>query len=206
MGHVGKMIRWTRTGGREGMPVVVSFYTGGLYARDAYELARSCDAHGLDYDIRQVPDLRDWRRNTSFKPTFLREVAAEYPRRALLWLDADARVRKDPCLFDGFRADLAYHALGGHHALSGTVFLGAGPRRDEFLARWQAECAVAAYVLDQEAMEKAAKALGIQNAGLPVEYTWIWDFDGGERAKPVEAIIDRPVIEHMQASRWARNR
>src|SRR5580693_3149582 len=92
--------RWAGVGDPT-LPLVVSFFTPGFYAREAWELMRSCQAVDLAYEIEELPNLGDWLSNVNRKPEFLLRKHAEHPTRSLLWLDADSRVRRVPRLFRG---------------------------------------------------------------------------------------------------------
>lgn len=189
-------------------PVFASFFTDAFYLREAWDLVRSLQEHGLDYCVREVPDLRSWGSNTNHKPQFLLALDEEFPARPLVWLDADARVRRPPDLLCCLVEDqLAYHTwrgpLGRHGACSGTVFLAPGEWRQRFLREWDAACRQASeHVWDQESMALAEKRLGIQHRELPQEYCWIFDLSQGtQRPTPGRELV---VIEHMQASRWRK--
>ncbi len=189
------------------MPLVVSYFTDAFYQRDAFELARSCQRFALDMAIEQVRDLGSWEKNTSFKPRFLLEKHEQYPDRNLLWLDADARVRKTPFLLRKLSFDLSYYHIESPHrqALSGTVFLGNGDMRAPFLREWILKTELNPDKNDQACMELARKEMPeeFRFIELPAEYCWIFDFNGTELVDKLTTKSD-PVIEHMQSSRWAK--
>lgn len=197
---------WRGEGSSE-LPLVVSYFTDADYLREAWELARSCQAHGLAYEIVGLADRGGWRENTNAKPTFLLEASKRHPDRALLWLDADARVRKSPELFRKLGAEIAYRTWHKRPA-SGTVFLAPGARRDWILERWIASVERDTFATDQVCMGRAVAALGIEHYELPVEYCWIYDFTttGAKVEDPWPAAEDGAVIEHMQASRFKRKK
>lgn len=181
------------------MPVVVSFYTDDFYKREAFELVRTCQAFGLDYDVRQVSHQGSWAANTNVKPFFLRDMAACYPARNLLWLDADARVRQLPVLFDGLPLPVAFHRWLGKHPASGTVFL--GPGCGALLTAWIEEVQLHPARTDQVCLGDAVAATGTHEGALPESYCYIYDFHSDE--PDPDAIV---VIEHMQASRWTKKK
>src|SRR5580693_2565561 len=122
--------RWHKVfGAHPEYPMVVSFYTDAFYLREAFELARSCEALQLDYDINQVRPEGSWARNTNLKPSFLQQMSLRYPDRAIVWLDADARVRALPTDFPRIISPVAYHVFKGREVLSGTVLLKEGALR-----------------------------------------------------------------------------
>lgn len=185
-----------------GYPKVVSYHTSAFYARDAFQLARTCLLHGLAYSIESVSDLGSWAKNTSHKPTFLRRKHDEDPDRNLLWVDADARIWCRPDQLSCIEATIGYHRWKGREALSGTVYLG---NHDGMLGAlldaWIAECAKFPHATDQVCMERAvAKVPGATFRELPVELCSIFDGVGQLRA-PEE---NHPTIEHFQSSRFTK--
>ncbi len=191
------------------MPVFVSYFTDQFYLKEAFDLARSLQAFNLDYDIREVPNTGSWEGNTNHKPAFLIKMAREYPDQAIVWLDADARVRKMPGLFaEGcINATIAYHCFkrpgGAPGALSGTVYLAAGDERMTILKEWAAEVIRSPNDTDQRCMETAVRRIGAKWVELPEAYCWIYDLAQGLHQAPDPAKA-RPVIEHLQASRWRK--
>lgn len=199
---------WSRLGvSKPEMPVLISYYTNAFYGREAFELARTCQSFPLDYHISRVLwDKGGWVEGTNYKPTHLLKMSKRFPDRAICWVDADARVRRYPDLLGRIGAPIAYHTWPGLHgsrpgALSGTVLLGTGPQRDALLQEWMEEVRKNPNVTDQVCMERAVVKLGTRHKELPVEYVWIFDL-AGETPNPTPN--PEIVIEHMQASRWAR--
>ena len=196
------------------LPLVVSYYTSDLYKREAYQLAASCFDHGLDYLIECVEDQAPpsataharWLANTNHKPFHLAAVSARYPERALLWLDADARVRMQPHSLEGLKAVVAYVTRIRplpQQPNSGTVYLGSGPRRDDLLKAWCAEVTADRTATDQVCLGRAVARCGLQHYELPREYCAIYDLDVDGNHLSMDPT--RPaVIQHMQASRITR--
>lgn len=182
-------------GGNIHYPTVVSFHTGGFYERDAFELVRSCQLFHVPYHVEAVKDLGTWTKNTKYKPQHLLNVESQFPG-AILWLDADARVRSAPHLLWNLTSRVAYCKLDGRRANSGTVYLHPEGRRD-FLLRWHEKSSTVGDS-DQESLGMIAPDAGT----LPSEYCWIYDFKDGKKDVPDPDA--RPVIEHMQASRWTK--
>lgn len=180
-------------------PIIVSYYTSPFYQREAFELARSCQRFSMDYHIEGVPDLGSWIANTNHKPAFLMRIDQTYPDRNIVWVDADGRIRQYPTLFNGLSVDVAFHSWRGKTVASGTVFLRAGEARGRALRAWLGEVLKSPMATDQVCLGRAIKH-NFDLGELPVEYCWIYDH--------VEVSPDNsnPVIEHMQASRWAKRR
>lgn len=116
----------------------------------------------------------------------------EHPGRPIVWLDADARVRRPPSLFDSLDCDVAAHWKDGEELLSGTLYIGANDTATELLQEWLTDCQSNPGEWDQRCLQavlNSSRRFRIQT--LPADYTAI--FDAG--------MSDHPVIEHLQASR-----
>ena len=65
---------------------------------------------------------------------------AEFPDEGLLWVDADARVYRNPFEYlESLQCDIGFHLLRGKELLSGTLWLPAGENRQRILEAWHAE-------------------------------------------------------------------
>ena len=201
---------WTSDEPGNPLPLVVSFFTRGFYEREAFDLARSCQLLGVPFRIECVSDLGGWESNTNHKPTHLKRLHAELPGRAMVWIDADARFRRVPTLLMApipGGAVVGYRTIRGRPA-SGTVLLPVHKRRGELLEKWEEVVRNHPNATDQVCLGWAVSALMLPHVELPAEYCWIYDFTRANRRKPDPSPTDgeEPVIEHMQASRWARKR
>ena len=198
---------WGRVSGAQtSMPIVVSYFTDAFYQREAFELTRTCQAFALDYMVERIEDAGSWIGNTNQKPFFLRRMHAQLMDRALLWLDADARIRRFPKLLMSLNVPIAYHTwVDGHFPASGTVYLQAGPQRGLLLDEWCRQVEQGPTLTDQICMGRAVDNLSMSHGELPQDYCWI--FDHGEDGRSVRTLDPRtyPVIEHMQASRYAKD-
>lgn len=180
-------------------PLFVTFYTeGSPYAGEAITLGETCATFGLPFERHPMPSRGSWARNCNAKPTFLREMMVRHEGRPLVWLDADARVRRLPVAFDAcveMGTDFAAHWRYGQELLSGTMYWGGGPRSWELLRLWLAECEQHPETWDQRNLQAVIErgVPGLRVERLPETYTAI--FDAG---------VPDPVIEHMQASRRLR--
>lgn len=170
----------------------VSFFSGPGYDIEARELVKTLDRFGLPHDVREAPDAGTWELNCGRKPTFLLQMRREHPGESLVWLDADARVRRSPDLFRSLDCDIAAHWRDGVELLSGTLFIGSGETAGELLEAWRDECTANPHEWDQKCLQRLVEgSRRWRMQTLPAEYTAI--FDAG--------MSDDPVIEHMQASR-----
>lgn len=176
-------------------PLFISFYTEGTaYEGEAMLLERSARDMGLDITIRPMPNLGKWELNCGQKPAFIKSMMAENPTRPVVWVDADARFRKRPVLFDTLDCDFAAHWRYGSELLSGTMYFGPTDGALSILNRWTAAQSLMPMKWDQQVLQ------GVIDAGwgerwrierLPAEYTAIFD----------ARMCDEPVIRHEQASR-----
>lgn len=175
-------------------PLFCSFFTP-AYADEAAELAASLDRFDLAAVISAVPDLGSWQANTRHKPTFLRSMREKYPRRPLVWLDADARVVRKPSLEWLEAYDLGVHYFGGRELASGTVYLGPSHESYELCRRWEWRCERQPELSDQQALQVEAEAMpGLAVFKLPASLCFIDGLSEG----------CEPVIFHRQASRVLR--
>jgi hypothetical protein len=178
-------------------PVIVSFYTVGTAyeaeAREMEETARTC---GFATDVRGVPNLGSWVANCAMKPAYIRDRMQDHPGRPIVWLDADARIRRYPSLFNELAVDFACHFRHGAELLSGTLYFGPTAKARALVETWTEAQLRAPGAWDQKALQSvieggAVEGLTIQH--LPASYTAI--FDGNMCPE------DEWVISHHQASR-----
>jgi hypothetical protein len=91
------------------LPVVVSFYAGADYYRQAAESLRAdCDRLGMDHSIDElpVPEGFDWSQICRAKAGFYRRKLHEL-NRPILWLDVDSKLRDVPTFLAGANYDFA---------------------------------------------------------------------------------------------------
>jgi hypothetical protein len=133
--------------------LIVSFYTEGTpYEQEAGALAASIRGVGgwhveqadgpLVFDIRGLPNQGSWSANARYKPRFLLEMLIGYGEtHRLLWLDADARLRRRPVLLERLTdGDVAAHwlAFKGHppELLSSAIWINPSHRTRRMLEQW----------------------------------------------------------------------
>lgn len=174
--------------------IVVSFYTPS-YADEAQGLIATCQEFGLRHDVRAVPSLGTWERNTQHKAVFMRSMLGRHTED-VLWLDADARVRQCPQMLEWLDADVAVHYREGYELLSGTLWMRPSDRTRRLCDSWVNTCERFPDMWDQQALDRAIKgAKDIRVFNLPAPYALI--FDTMEHEGPA-------VVEHRQASRRLR--
>lgn len=187
----------------------VSFYTPD-YADCAKELEASLYLFGLDSEIDAFADLGTWQANCAWKPRFILQKLWDNPGRPVVWLDADAVIRRRPILLEekpaeelDLRVCQYQWKRGKRETLSGTLYFGNHDSWSEELVKcWIRQQDQSPEMWDQVSLEYAIhnydRACGHVDKSLPVEYCWIFDFHKAEHPGGV------PVIEHFQRSRVTR--
>lgn len=177
---------------------VIAFYTIGTpYAEVVKELEASLQALGLDYDIQGYYNRGSWVANCAIKPEFIKAMLIAHPDQDLLYVDADAMIRKIPD-FSAYEDDnIAVHYLthrtGTLELLSGTIYLRNCTDTRKLVQAWLDHQQSNPTVWDQKTLQQVVDTGDYRVGILPPEYTKIFDKD---MCPGVE-----PVIEHYQASR-----
>lgn len=181
-------------------PIIVCYYTLSTpYEQESLGMEISAREFGLCTDVRGVPNLGDWTLNCGQKPAFIRDRMLDYEGRPVVWIDADARVRAPPVLFEHLPdVDFAAHWRNGTELLSGTIYFGPTPRAWALVQAWCESQQHTPDVWDQRTLQRVIESdaiKGLVTYNLPPEYTRVFD----------DATMGEPVIEHTQASRRLRN-
>lgn len=197
--------------------LVVAYYTANTpYKADAEEFRKNLDSFAIPHNIREVPNLGTWQKNTQWKSRFIQQMLQEIDG-PFTYLDVDAEFQADPTLFfDGLATttpatDLAAHKFCGHELLSGTVYFGNTPKCREVVEQWVKLCiefpdsfpaGFLSYhpkggrAWDQRLLCKAIESTPEVNFyDLPPEYCYIHDLS----KKHYPDV--KPVIMHLTASR-----
>jgi hypothetical protein len=194
-------------------PLYVSYYTiGNGYEAEAAELVRTLDLHRLPHRVTGVTpgsgnDSWTWQRAALYKAEYIRDIKRVHLDRAIVWLDADARVVQRPHLFEWLKCDLAAHWYRGKELLSSTLYFGPGEATLELLENWiERNCEFPSERYgDQPNLHKVLcgrRDLTVVN--LPPEYAWI-DAGSGNDLSARAYGRRYPVIMQMQASRRLKN-
>lgn len=201
-------------------PMFVSHYTKGTgYEIEARELVKTLTRWGLEYDVEGDVSHGSWVANCNQKIHYIARMRRKHAGRRLVWLDADARVRKHPSLFEGLKCDFAAHFLNGGRArigqrrtplaelwppdenqpwtqgelLAGTMYFAPSWQAERIIDQWIARTQDHPEEWDQENLQRALpKCQGANIGTLPAEYCSIFNHP----ARGAE-----PVIEQLQASR-----
>ena len=190
------------------MITYVSYATPRYYG-ELEQLLASADAVGVPCLGHRVPDRGSWEANTRYKAEFLYDVL-ETLREPIVWVDADARFRQRPILFDTLRnkVHLAVHFRQDaftkkrgleEELLSGTMYWEPCTATFELLEVWRAENQRNWNQWEQRNLQdllKDPRFAHLKVHRLPKEYCLISGTDRGAMGLPEEA-----VIEHTQASR-----
>ena len=122
--------------------VVCAFHTPD-YSETAAGLRRSIDAQGLDAYIKEIPAVRNWEAGTRKKPEFVLECLSRFANRNILYLDADARVRKPLDNLEFVAGDVGLHFRAvvkrgreTMHPAAGTVFVRNNTNGLRFVEAW----------------------------------------------------------------------
>jgi hypothetical protein len=196
--------------------IVAAFYTKNTpYEAEAAELVKTLDRFGLKHDVRAYEHPGSWVKAGFLIPRCIADVRAAHPGEDVLYLDADARVMKDPTPYcDSLKgkADVGLYWLpdsphhpgkDGRELCTGTSWWAANPAAGTLLRMWLYACETPhvdrGLGTDQVILQGLlAEPSSMRLAELPPEMCWmdiISAMHYGER---------EPVIFHTQASRRHR--
>lgn len=185
--------------------VACAFYTPN-YLPQILSLKTSLDQFGINYFLKRYERGTTWEATTRLKPVFVDYCLEKFPDRNVMYLDADAVVRRPMGFIDTLEADvaMAFHPtkVGGKHYLrisAGAMFVRNNDKGRRFARAWkEAEKDCGPLTLDEDMVYMSFNSLQEASiAVLPNSYYKIFDRPGVE-----------PVLEHFQASRkqfkWRR--
>ncbi|MCT7375313.1 hypothetical protein [Chelativorans salis] len=115
-------------------PLIVSYYTPD-YEPYARQLRRSVEKLGLRARIEARPSTGEWVQNCARKALFIQEMRREVGE-PVLWLDADAVLRRPLYELDGCAADLAVVKRSGWSFSGGQIYFGSGDGADLIVDIW----------------------------------------------------------------------
>lgn len=179
-------------------PVVVSYYTKGTgYEEQVKYLKTTLRRFNLENDVVGIQDRGSWHKNTYYKSQFILRMMNKHRGRSIVYVDADAKIRMNPVLFNDFDCDFACHF---HHPrkelLSGTLYFGNTKGARYLVSKWIEEDKLYPKThMPQKNLRTVFDKYKnkIKWKALPVEYCMI--FDTALRYQV------SPVIEHFQLSR-----
>lgn len=178
-------------------PIITSFYTKATgYEQQVKHLKMTLKRFNLENDIEGIDDLGNWHKNTYYKVHFIKRMLDKHIGRPIVFVDADAKIRNNPVLFNDMDCDFACHFRHGKELLSGTLYFNNTDGARYLIEKWLEE--------DKKyptthMPQKNLRAVfdryqnDIKWKALPVEYCMIFDTRIRRRKNP--------VIEHFQLSR-----
>lgn len=178
--------------------VICCFFTD-TYFDHAMSLKSSLDDFGLNYYFKRVADAGYWEANTRIKPHFVLECLERFPQKDVLYLDADAMVKKPLDYFNHIDADVAFYKTKGlpgmsHDYLASTMFFKNTPATRQLVEQWIAEQVDGKRTqVDQDSLDEAMNKLESTLRIEPLNPGYIKIFD-----KNYEGEV---YIEQYQASR-----
>lgn len=186
-------------------PIYVSYATkGDPYESHLAELEFSAQKHDLLIHASILEHtFASWQEAAAYKRFIIRHFHDTEPN-PIVWLDADARIRHYPDLFDELANNGTDFAAcwRGDELLSGTLFFGKTEAATRLIELWDNVQKQDPKEWDQRTLAIALKMLEderpVKVFELPVAYCFIFD-----RSRKEHPDVD-PVIEHLQASRQSR--
>ena len=180
--------------------VFVSFYTRNGYEKVIDNLRQDCWRYSLRTDFEEIPNQGSWIKNVQYKPVFMKRMLQKHAGHSIVWVDADARIREYPKLFNKIKADIGVHYrkkgkgdVYREELLSGTIYLANNERTLNLMDLWIRSNRDNPKEWDQRTLAKVINSNGCIVQKIPAPYCQIFDTMKGEGGNP--------VIEHFQASR-----
>jgi hypothetical protein len=184
--------------------VVCAFYTP-EYFPHLLGLKRSLEELGVNHFFKRYERAASWEAATRIKPAFLQECLAKVAPRHILYIDADAAVRKVPSFLDDITTDIALspkprkkHGIWHVRVNSNTVYIRNTPGGQHFLQVWkEAEKHCGALEVDGDMLQIAfGKLPGLTMTLLPALGSKVGEAEG------------EPAFEQFHVSRggfkWSR--
>ena len=175
---------------------VVSFYTDD-YKNEIDAMVDSAKSVGITPKVIHAEHRGSWQENTKIKPEIILESFKD--GLDIVYVDADARFKSYPFLFDSLNCDIAFHRLNNpvnpNELLNGTIFLKCNDKAKKLVEDWIKECKDESDCWsDQPLLDKVIKRTqDLKIEILPVEYCAIFDHPTVKGTQP--------VILQTQASR-----
>ena len=187
-------------------PLIVSYYTPGTaYETNAMALQQDAMRLGLPARIEPRPARGSWVENCAQKAGFIRELHRQ-ERRPLLWLDADARLRRPLHVLEGISADLAVARRRGWEFYTGQIYFGAGPAAARLLDIWCDYCEKFPQIWDQVSLGYAWWELSLEQklATLWLDGNLFQKVSRRPSVRLWQRLFTRPPILQQQESRRSK--
>ncbi len=176
--------------------IVIAYYTAETpYALEVENLRVSLDKLEITHEIISYHNRGSWERNCGIKPEFILDMLNKYKGETLVYIDADAVVRRPLILAEEFNSDFAVHYKNNRELLSGTLIMRSIKRVRDLVERWNEYQKLNPLMWDQKTLGfvlKESQWYDLKIMKLPSSYVKIFDD---------KSMDPNPVIEHFQASR-----
>lgn len=186
------------------MAKVIAYCTSNSqYVELIKKLKASCEEFDIKIMTREYDDRGTWELNCAIKSEFILDMLRSFPGDTLVYIDADAVVKK-PLDLDFGGMDFGCYFLNDE-LLSGTLFFHSNERTIDFVAEWVRDQKQDPNVWDQKVLQATLESYqkilqettdgtdSLKIMKLTASYCKIFD---NINHKDVD-----PVIEHFQASR-----
>jgi len=189
-----------------GHPLIVSYYTPGTaYEEHAKQLKTSVDRLGLDSRIEPRQAKASWVENCAQKALFIQEMRKS-ETRPILWLDADAILRRPLKELMNCEADFAAVRQDGWCTLGGQVYFGTGANAEAMIERWCQYCRDYPYIWDQVSLGYAWWDMSLESdlKTLWLDESIILILKRKKFKRPFQLAFSRAAITHKQESRRSK--
>ena len=130
-------------------PLIVSYYTPRTaYEEHARELKKSAERLRLRARIEPRETRGGWLENCAQKAFFIADIRREV-REPVLWVDADATLRRPVHEVADCSADFAIVKRNGWNLFAGQIYFGTGPGVDRLVDTWCDYCHDFPHIVDQ---------------------------------------------------------
>ena len=126
--------------------LIVSFYTP-EYSEIVKNLIRSLKEFKLPYEIEKRKSLGSWMKNNNQKPAFILEKLKQYDK--IVWLDADAVVKRYPAYFDLIEEDIAVNYPNKIDLFAATILLRNIPTVRSLIEKWVEKTEEVPHIIEQ---------------------------------------------------------
>ena len=200
------------------MITIITFYTP-EYEEQAMELVETCKQFDLKIKTYFKPSRGSWVHNCTMKAEVI-EQALDECQNGVLWVDADARFRNKPNLFDNLNnydfgcywipnvwnqprnTHLKPWSLGNEALAGGTLYFNNTSISKELISAWKKESQANPTRWEQQSLQKVWEEFdnkGLRTYNFPQSYCKVFDCKWFEVEQPV-------IVEHMQASRILKHK
>ena len=183
--------------GKQKYPIITSYYTKGTaYEAQVEYLKTTLKRFNLDNDVVGIKDQGSWHKNTYYKPNFILSMMHKHKGHPMVFVDADAKIRANPVLFNDLDCDFACHFKLDKELLSGTLYFKNNQKSRWLVKKWieENEKHPATHMPQKNLRAVFDKHKDeIKWEKLPVEYCMIYDSSARYKVNP--------VVEHFQLSR-----